>query len=36
VAKHKVQTDIDKDEVLGLGGLYILGTERHESRRIDN
>src|SRR5205085_11878296 len=23
-------------EVVGLGGLYILGTERHESRRIDN
>jgi preprotein translocase subunit SecA len=23
-------------EVLGLGGLYVLGTERHESRRIDN
>ncbi len=36
VAKHKVQTDIDKEEVLGLGGLFILGTERHESRRIDN
>jgi preprotein translocase subunit SecA len=31
-----VQTDVDKEEVLGLGGLYILGTERHESRRIDN
>jgi preprotein translocase subunit SecA len=26
----------EKQEVLGLGGLYILGTERHESRRIDN
>jgi preprotein translocase subunit SecA len=36
VAKHKVQTDVDKQEVLDLGGLYILGTERHESRRIDN
>ncbi len=36
VAKHKVQTDVDKEEVLSLGGLYILGTERHESRRIDN
>jgi preprotein translocase subunit SecA len=24
------------DEVIGLGGLYIIGTERHESRRIDN
>lgn len=26
----------DYDEVCALGGLYILGTERHESRRIDN
>jgi preprotein translocase subunit SecA len=26
----------DKQEVIGLGGLHILGTERHESRRIDN
>ena len=26
----------EKQEVLDLGGLYILGTERHESRRIDN
>jgi preprotein translocase subunit SecA len=26
----------EKEEVLALGGLYILGTERHESRRIDN
>jgi preprotein translocase subunit SecA len=24
------------DEVVGLGGLYVLGTEKHESRRIDN
>ncbi len=24
------------DEVIGLGGLYVIGTERHESRRIDN
>ncbi|MCL4154929.1 UNVERIFIED_CONTAM: hypothetical protein GTU68_067161, partial [Idotea baltica] len=28
--------DRDEQEVLGLGGLYVLGTERHESRRIDN
>ena len=27
---------LEKQEVLELGGLYILGTERHESRRIDN
>jgi preprotein translocase subunit SecA len=26
----------EHDEVIGLGGLYVLGTERHESRRIDN
>ncbi|MEU6822222.1 preprotein translocase subunit SecA [Streptomyces atriruber] len=26
----------EHDEVTGLGGLYVLGTERHESRRIDN
>ncbi|MAW59701.1 MAG: preprotein translocase subunit SecA [Planctomycetes bacterium] len=26
----------EKQEVLGAGGLYVLGTERHESRRIDN
>jgi preprotein translocase subunit SecA len=24
------------DEVLSLGGLYVIGTERHEARRIDN
>src|SRR6478609_5766063 len=30
------QIDADKEKVLGAGGLYILGTERHESRRIDN
>jgi preprotein translocase subunit SecA len=26
----------EHDEVVGLGGLYVIGTERHESRRIDN
>ncbi len=36
VAKHKATTDIERYEVLDLGGLYVLGTERHESRRIDN
>ncbi|MFT5049792.1 MAG: preprotein translocase subunit SecA [Chlamydiales bacterium] len=30
------QCDTDEAEVLGLGGLYVLGTERHEARRIDN
>ena len=34
--KHKVVTDAEKDEVTALGGLRIIGTERHESRRIDN
>ncbi len=36
--RQKVRADCDRDqaEVLGLGGLYVLGTERHESRRIDN
>jgi preprotein translocase subunit SecA len=35
-AKLKAQTDAEHDEVVALGGLYVLGTERHESRRIDN
>ena len=30
------EVDIEKQEVLDVGGLYVLGTERHESRRIDN
>jgi preprotein translocase subunit SecA len=34
--KFKVQTDSEKPSVLEAGGLYIIGTERHESRRIDN
>ena len=32
----KAQTDAEHDEVVALGGLHILGTERHEARRIDN
>jgi preprotein translocase subunit SecA len=32
----KAQTDAEKERVLAVGGLYIIGTERHESRRIDN
>jgi len=28
--------DSDKQQVLGLGGLHVIGTERHEARRIDN
>ena len=34
--KFKEQTDADAEKVRAAGGLYILGTERHESRRIDN
>lgn len=34
--KAKRETEAEHDEVLELGGLYVLGTERHESRRIDN
>ena len=30
------QCESDEQEVLGFGGLYVLGTERHEARRIDN
>jgi len=33
---HKGITTKEHDEVEALGGLFILGTERHESRRIDN
>ncbi|HXF36933.1 MAG TPA: SEC-C metal-binding domain-containing protein, partial [Actinomycetota bacterium] len=34
--RFKEQTDAEHEEVVALGGLYVLGTERHESRRIDN
>ena len=34
--KYKKQTDEEKVKVVAAGGLHILGTERHESRRIDN
>src|SRR5207342_1185908 len=34
--KAKKSVDEEHEEVVGLGGLYVLGTERHESRRIDN
>ena len=36
IAKHRSQWQIRHQKVLEAGGLYILGTERHESRRIDN
>ena len=32
----KKETDAEHERVIALGGLHILGTERHESRRIDN
>jgi preprotein translocase subunit SecA len=34
--KAKADSAKEHDEVVDLGGLYVLGTERHESRRIDN
>jgi preprotein translocase subunit SecA len=34
--KLKAETAKEHDEVVEMGGLYVLGTERHESRRIDN
>jgi preprotein translocase subunit SecA len=35
-ARHEAETKADGDKVRELGGLYVLGTERHDSRRIDN
>jgi preprotein translocase subunit SecA len=35
-ARLREDCDRDEKEVLALGGLYVLGTERHEARRIDN
>ncbi len=36
LAKETIQWKKDYEEIQGLGGLFVLGTERHESRRIDN
>ena len=36
LGKYRAQCEEEKEKVKSLGGLYILGTERHESRRIDN
>lgn len=36
VKEFKVETDKEKQEVIARGGLRVVGTERHESRRIDN
>ncbi|MDR3310406.1 MAG: preprotein translocase subunit SecA [Oscillospiraceae bacterium] len=34
--RHKVDTEAEYERVIAAGGLFIVGTERHESRRIDN
>jgi len=36
ILEFESKVEKEKNEVLALGGLYVLGTERHESRRIDN
>ncbi|MBA4772458.1 MAG: preprotein translocase subunit SecA [Sphingomonas sp.] len=36
VARIRAEVAAEKQEVLAAGGLFVLGTERHESRRIDN
>jgi len=36
LAKYKQETEIEHNKVVELGGLHVLGTERHEARRIDN
>lgn len=36
VERYREDTDADHDKVSNAGGLHIIGTERHESRRIDN
>ncbi|MDT8068174.1 MAG: preprotein translocase subunit SecA [Terriglobia bacterium] len=36
MSRYKAQTDEEHERVINAGGLFILGTERHESRRIDN
>ena len=36
MTKYRAETDAEREEVRAAGGLYIVGTERHESRRIDN
>jgi len=35
-AEIRAEVEVDKEKVIAAGGLYIVGTERHESRRIDN
>jgi preprotein translocase subunit SecA len=36
LAEAKAECAVDREKVLAAGGLFVLGTERHEARRIDN
>ncbi|RYD57756.1 MAG: preprotein translocase subunit SecA [Sphingomonadales bacterium] len=36
IERIKAEIQVEKDAVIAAGGLFVLGTERHESRRIDN
>ena len=36
IEKYSKPIDVERKKVLSLGGLHVIGTERHESRRIDN
>lgn len=36
LAEYEAFTDAEHDKVIELGGLHVIGTERHESRRVDN
>ena len=36
LAEAKAEVEADREKVLAAGGLHVLGTERHEARRIDN
>lgn len=36
VVKYKTETDAEKEKVINVGGLCVMGTERHDSRRIDD
>ncbi len=36
ISEYEQLTDTEHDEVINLGGLHVVGTERHESRRVDN
>ncbi|MBU1125274.1 MAG: preprotein translocase subunit SecA, partial [Candidatus Omnitrophica bacterium] len=36
LSRYKTETEAEHEKVVSLGGLHVLGTERHEARRIDN